>query len=145
MCLLLVHDWSPTSKAHIFYSTQSCDLSKTSQRSLGKPMAINWGLYLEGMIMIAERSMTVWRPVNNHLAFVWRSVGNSKLWWDCLQPLRLIKDRSPTNPWPPCDRVKPFYDQFHCREVWLATSKTSLQPNSPCDLCKYLEIFHGKF
>ena len=57
---------------------------------------------------------------------------------DCLQPLQLVGDQSPTS-WRPVGNLsattkKTFYDRFGRREVSLAATKTSLRPNRSCNL-----------
>ena len=65
---------------------------------IGDLLAINRRLFPEGMFMITEKLTTdVWRLVGNRGATGRLLVGNKKLWWDCLQPLRLIGDNSPTS------------------------------------------------
>ena len=66
-------------------------------------------------------------------ATFWRSVGDQKLCRDCLQPLQLLGDQSPTSRRPVGDHQKPFYDRFGRREVLLAATKTSLRSNRPCN------------
>ena len=113
----------------------------TRRRSVGERSATDWRSVDDWLASVfwafvydCRKSATFWRSVGNRSATGRRSVSDWKLCRDCLQPLQLVGDQSPTSRQPVGDHQKPFYDRFGRREVLLATTKTSLRPNHPCNL-----------
>ena len=83
-----------------------------------------WLQKLCNFVKIGRQPIGDWSAISRRL----------KLCRDCLQPLQLVGDQSPTSRRPVGDHQKPFYDRFGRREVSLAATKTSLRPNRPCNL-----------
>ena len=119
------------------------------RQSVGDQLAIGWRLFLGRRVMIAERSAIVWRLVDNRSTIDRRAVGDWKLWWDYLQPLRLVGDQSTTRRGPVTKNLSTIdlvAERFHvqrakppCDQIVLATFLRHLRPvgdslATPCNL-----------
>ena len=121
----VIGQWLPTSRQSVG------DQLGSDRQPIGDRSATGWRLYLGRLFLIAEGLQHFWRSVGNRSATGRRSVGDEKLCRDCLQPLQLVGDQSPTSLRPVgnlsattknLSTIDLFTERFHLQ-----------QPKPPCD------------
>ena len=108
----------------------------SDQQPIGDRSPTGWRLYRERLFLIAEtlqlfgdRSATDWRLVGDQSA----TNTVSGLSATAATGRRSVANQLATCRQPVGDHQKPFYNRFGRTEVSLAATKTSLQPNRPCN------------
>ena len=106
-------------------------LSAISRGAIGNRLAIGRRLYLERCFWLHK--------LCNFLEIGRQPIGDCKLCRDCLQPLQLVWDQSPTSRRPPKTFPRSIWSQrgFTCINQNLLATKSSLQPSAtgrrPCN------------
>ena len=121
----VIGQWLPTMQSAISWRSVG-ERSATDWRSVGDWVlgVCFWLQKVCNFLDIGRQPIDDWSAISRRLKTV----------SDCLQPLQLVGDQSPTSRQPVGDHQKPFYDGFGRREVSLAANKTFLWPNCPCNL-----------
>ena len=109
----------------------------TRRRSVGERLATDWRdcissicLWLHkvcNFLEIGQQPISDWSAISRRLKTV------SGLSATAATGRRSVANQSATCRQPVSDHLKPFYDRLGRREVSLAATKTSLQPNRPCN------------